>query len=215
MLAKKMRIKEGTQIVALNAPSSYKKTLGALPKGVTITDKPGKKNNFVHLFVKNKKELDKQFLKVAKTLEADGLIWISYPKTTSGIQTDLTRDRGWDVLSAAKLRWLALISFDEKWSAFLLQNSAPQEQTKNSKEYHSNKEEWSDAKTKTVKIPADLESPLKKNKKARSFFDALSFTNKKEYVMWIVGAKRDETRSERIKKTIEKLIAGKKNPAEK
>ena len=55
-------------------------------------------------------------------------------------------------------------------------------------------------------------SSLKKNKKQLVFFDALSFTNKKEYIEWIVTAKREETRNERIKGTIERLGKGWKNP---
>ncbi|RYF90014.1 MAG: antitermination protein NusB, partial [Chitinophagaceae bacterium] len=45
-----------------------------------------------------------------------------------------------------------------------------------------------------------------------SFFDSLSFTNKKEYIEWIVTAKREETRTERIAGTIERLAKKWKNP---
>jgi len=53
---------------------------------------------------------------------------------------------------------------------------------------------------------------MKKNLDARLFFNELSFTNKKEYVEWIVSAKRQETRQERVKGTIERLLKGWKNP---
>jgi uncharacterized protein YdeI (YjbR/CyaY-like superfamily) len=63
--------------------------------------------------------------------------------------------------------------------------------------------------------PTELEKIFTRHKKAREFFQALSFTNQKEYVSWIEGAKRDETRTRRLEATVEKLLAGKKNPSEK
>src|SRR6186997_3315159 len=51
-----------------------------------------------------------------------------------------------------------------------------------------------------------------KNKKALEFFNTLSFTNKKEFIEWIVTAKREETRKERVDGTIERLMKSWKNP---
>ena len=44
------------------------------------------------------------------------------------------------------------------------------------------------------------------------FFQTLSFTNKKEYIDWIITAKRDETRKERLSASIDRLEKGWKNP---
>jgi uncharacterized protein YdeI (YjbR/CyaY-like superfamily) len=62
---------------------------------------------------------------------------------------------------------------------------------------------WVNPTTKEVKLPDDLAAALKKNKKQSDYFNSLSFTNKKEYIEWIVTAKREETRTERIKGTID------------
>jgi|ERR1043165_2748694 hypothetical protein len=215
MLAKKLKLKENTTIITINAPADYKKSLGALPKGVTISTKPAKENEFVHIFVKNKANLEKNIFKAIKLLAPGGMIWISYPKGTSGIQTDLTRDKGWECLNKVNMEWNALISFDDNWSAFAMKNIPPKGQSRASKEYHENQKAYADAKTKTVIVPDDLKKAFEKSKKAQSFFESLSFTGRKEYVMWIVGAKREETRIERVKNTIVKLLAGKKNPTEK
>ena len=66
--------------------------------------------------------------------------------------------------------------------------------------------------TKEVKLPDDLAAALKKNKKANEFFQSLSFTNKKEYIEWIVTAKQEKTRTERVAGTIERLNKQWKNP---
>ena len=69
-----------------------------------------------------------------------------------------------------------------------------------------------DIDERTVEIPADLNQIFKKNTAARSLFDGLSYTNRKEYAEWILAAKKPETRAARIDKCIEFLLAGKKNP---
>lgn len=214
-LQKKLRIKPGTAIRSVKAPADYAKTLGNLPKDVTVTKGITKDHSFIHLFVKNQAELKKELPKAVKALAPNGMLWISFPKGGSGIQTDLNRDKGWESLEMVNMRWLSMISFDETWTAFLMQNTPPKAQSTASKDYHANSNAWADPKTKSVKVPDDLAAKFKSNAKARSAYEALNFTNRKEYVLWIVGAKREETRADRLSKTIAKLIAGKKNPAEK
>lgn len=71
-----------------------------------------------------------------------------------------------------------------------------------------------DEEERVVEIPPELAKALTKSK-MKAVFDALSFSNRKEYAAWIKGAKTDETRERRLLLAIEKLKAGKKNPAEK
>jgi len=66
----------------------------------------------------------------------------------------------------------------------------------------------SDAERKLV-VPPDLKSALVKNAKAKKTFENFNYTHKKEYVEWITGAKRDETRKKRLKTAIQWLIQGK------
>ena len=72
-----------------------------------------------------------------------------------------------------------------------------------------------DTDERIVEVPQDLKLLLSKKPKAKSAFEALSFTNKKEYVGWISQAKKAETREKRLTDTIEKLLSGKKNPSQK
>ena len=58
--------------------------------------------------------------RAARALKPESLLWVAFPKGTSKIQTDLTRDKGWDVLQQADLKWVTLISVNDTWSAFLL-----------------------------------------------------------------------------------------------
>ena len=67
-----------------------------------------------------------------------------------------------------------------------------------------------DTQERVVAIPAELKRVFKSEKEARVAFDKLSYTHQREYVTWINDAKKDETRQNRIIKTIEMLKKGKK-----
>jgi hypothetical protein len=70
-----------------------------------------------------------------------------------------------------------------------------------------------DTEERVVEMPEDLQSALLKSRKAKDFFDTLSYTNRKEYAVWVSSAKRQETREKRLAESIKKLLAGKKNPS--
>ena len=59
-------------------------------------------------------------------------------------------------------------------------------------------------------MPPELAKALKKNKKARDFFEKLAPSYKKQFIGWIKVAKREETKEKRLKETIELLTQGKK-----
>ena len=65
------------------------------------------------------------------------------------------------------------------------------------------------AATKEVKTPADLMAALKKNKKALAHFEKYPPSHKKEYILWIEEAKREETRAKRIEQTVAWVAEGK------
>lgn len=72
-----------------------------------------------------------------------------------------------------------------------------------------------DLEERTIEIPEDLASVLYENTAAAQWFHSLSYTNRKEFVNWITGAKKQETREIRLAKTIELLLSKKKNPSDK
>lgn len=58
-------------------------------------------------------------------------------------------------------------------------------------------------------VPDDLRIALRKNKAAQKTYDSFSYSNKKEYVVWITGAKREETRERRLRTALEWMAEGK------
>lgn len=212
-IARKLKIKEGYILLTLNAPVYFQDHLQPLPGNVKVSAK-AKVYNQVHWFVQNKAQMEKEMGRLLTLIKDDVILWIYYPKGTSKIQTDLTRDKGWESLQAHgdKLTWISLISFDETWSVFGCRAKTEADKMKEAQPKTREIFNWVDPKTKTIKLPDDLAMALKKNKKEAAFFDTLSFSNKKEYIEWIVTAKREETRMQRIKETIEKLGKKWKNP---
>lgn len=209
----KLKIKENFILLTLNAPAGFKKGLTGLPTGTKIVT-GAKDYHQVHWFVHNRAQLEKEMSKVMKLLKADVIVWVYYPKGSSGIQTELTRDKGWDCLLAesGKLTWISLISFNETWSVFGFRAKTAADKKKEIKPKEREIFNWVDPKTKQVRLPYELSNAFKKDKKAAAFFGTLSFTNKKEYIEWIVTAKREKTRVERVNGTIERLGKGWKNP---
>jgi Bacteriocin-protection, YdeI or OmpD-Associated len=212
--AQKLKIKAGFTLLTFHAPKDFQKQLQPLPAGVKISA-TAKNYNQVHWFVENKAQLEKELDTILTLIKDEVTCWIYYPKGTSKIQTDLTRDKGWDSLLKRndKLTWINLISFDETWSVFGCRLKTEADRRKAAQPRQRPIFEYIDAKTKTIRLPGDLEDALKNNKKQESFFNTLSFTNRKEYVEWIVTAKREETRIQRVNATIERLGKEWKNPA--
>jgi hypothetical protein len=212
-ISDKLKIKEKFTLLTVNEPAGFKKGLQNLPRGVKITT-TGSAYDQVHWFVLNRAQLEKEMSKIMKLVKADVMVWVYYPKGTSKIQTDLTRDKGWDCLlkESDKLTWISLISFDDTWSTFGFRAKTEADKKKEAEPTVREIFNWVNPKTKEITLPDDLATALKKNKKEAAFFDSLSFTNKKEYLEWIVTAKREETRKERIAGTVEKLGKGWKNP---
>lgn len=115
-LAKKLKLNPGAQAALLNAPSGYAEMLSTEGDSFDLTLKGA--YDWIQIFVKSKAELDAIMPQVKTALKPVSLLWISFPKGTSKIQTDLTRDKGWD--SVQDLKWINLVSVDDTWSAFSL-----------------------------------------------------------------------------------------------
>ena len=212
-ITEKLKIKEGIVLLPINAPVDFEKKLAPLPADVKVVAK-AKKYDQVHWFVKDKAQMENELARILPLIKENMICWIYYPKGTSKMQTDLTRDKGWDSLlnHGDTLTWISLISFDKTWSVFGFRLKTEAEKKKEAQPKVREIFNYIDAKSKTIQLPDDLAAALKKNKRQETFFNTLSFTNRKEYVEWIVTAKREETRIQRIKDGIERLGKEWKNP---
>ena len=211
-LHSKLRLKPGLRLLTVNAPGDFSQSIDAASLNLTIS-RNAKAFDQIHWFVKTKKELEADLTKIINLLKEGVICWIYYPKGSSKIQTDLTRDTGWDLLlKQPNLKWLVLVSFDETWSAFSMRLKTAEDQQNEKATKVRPIFDYIDPVKKIIRIPDDLQKLLDKHKKEAEFFGSLSFSNKKEYVEWIVTAKKEETRKTRVEETIVKLAKKLKTP---
>ncbi len=116
-LSKKMKLKSGASAAVINAPKNY---MDELKHDTATSPTLNGKFDWIQIFVTNKAELEALAPKAVKALKPESILWISFPKGTSKIQTDLTRDKGWETLRELDLKWITLISVNDNWSAFAL-----------------------------------------------------------------------------------------------
>jgi hypothetical protein len=126
-LGKKLKLKRGQRAAVIGAPEGYIDSLRPLPEHVELSQELDGTFDWVQIFVKNQAEVARLLPRVLQSLKPESMLWVSFPKGTSKIQTDLTRDRGWDVVQQADLKWINLISVDATWSAFSLRPYKPGE----------------------------------------------------------------------------------------
>ncbi|MEW5799554.1 MAG: YdeI/OmpD-associated family protein [Bacteroidota bacterium] len=213
-LAKKLQIKPEDSIAVLNSPKDPSVLLSGLPKRTVILRKAGKPCDVVLLFAKNTDELNQFGPRAWASLKDNGIFWIAIPKKSSGMQEDLTMHTGWDTVDTLNLEAVASISIDATWSAFRFKPKGVRGTTR-AKQKAAGFDEFINIEKRTITPPKDFAARLAANRRAKDFFETLSFTNKKEYVVWILSAKAERTRLKRLDETMEKLNAGLKNPTEK
>ena len=114
-LVKKLGIKPGFNIVLVNAPTDYATELD-LPPDVTVNSRSGKPLDFAQLFVKSEKELQREFSEYAKRLNASGMLWVSWPKKSSGVSTNLSDNIVRGIGLAAGLVDVKVCAVNEVWS---------------------------------------------------------------------------------------------------
>jgi hypothetical protein len=116
-LVKKLRLQNVNRALILNAPEGYLELLVDVPEGVKIEGDLSGEFDFAQLFVKDRNELDQFIDQVLTAIEYDALLWISYPKGSSGVKTDLNRDKLWKALADKGIRPVTQVSIDKVWSA--------------------------------------------------------------------------------------------------
>jgi hypothetical protein len=116
-LSKKLLIKSDQTIAIVNAPPGFMELLLPLPEGVKVTKSLRAELEFVLMFVKTVVELEKLGKEAAKAVAYDAKFWVAYPKKSSKMKSDITRDVGWSSLEKAGFEGVAQIAIDETWSA--------------------------------------------------------------------------------------------------
>lgn len=119
-LPDKLGIKPNTRIALLNAPRGYAITLRPLPAGLRVTASLRGSFPFIQLFTTSRRDLERCFPALFRALAQDGALWISWPKKSSGVDTDLTEDVIRAVALAGGLVDVKVCAVDDVWSGLKL-----------------------------------------------------------------------------------------------
>ena len=119
-LAKKLGIKEQANVVVVDAPAHYRKLLEPLPAAVRFSAKANKTTDIVHVFGTKKSELARALTSYRKKLGASAAVWVSWPKKSAKVPTDITEDVVREVALPLGFVDIKVCAIDEVWSGLKL-----------------------------------------------------------------------------------------------
>ncbi len=116
-LKQKLGMKEGMKIALVHQPKNYAALLDGLPEGV----RPGRKDiDFVHIFSKDERSLRQDIERYKDLIRKNGIIWISWPKKSAKVETDITEQTIRDIALPLGLVDIKVCAVDEIWSGLKL-----------------------------------------------------------------------------------------------
>jgi hypothetical protein len=116
-ITKKLFMKAGMRALIVSAPAGYLKLLAPLPEGVTVASTPDGRYPFVQIFAKHLSEIGNIAKQFSKHAAPNAVVWLAYPKQTSGIESDLSRDRIREAMSSKGWNTVSIVALDEVWAA--------------------------------------------------------------------------------------------------
>jgi hypothetical protein len=117
-LARKLGIKPGMTVLVRDAPPDFASLLANVADGIKLVKASDKKVDCVIAFVRSKADVWDGASAVFSAVVDDGLLWFAYPKKSSAVKSDLSRDIGWEPVFAGGFDSVAQISIDETWTGF-------------------------------------------------------------------------------------------------
>lgn len=210
----KLQLGDEKNLLIQGLPSTIEKQFAKLSfaKNVTPLLKT-RRIDFALVFAVNQKQLQDIVREVIPAMHSDGKFWVAYPKQTSKIVSDLSRDCSWNCLEQMGFESVRMVTLDHVWCAVRFKpketdSTAP---ALNGLEAHLPVA----ASVDMVCVPEEMQAKLDTMRKANTIFHSLASANRKEYVNWYLAAKKPETRAARLDQLVEKVLAGKKHPTEK
>ncbi len=211
-LFEKLQLVDENSMLIQGLPSSIEKQFAKLSYAKNVTPLVKKRKvDFALVFAVNQNQLVNIMKDVLPALHNESKLWIAYPKVTSKIVSDLNRESSWDFFTQKEYEGVSLIDLDHMWSAMRFKMNGTVSSIIPS-ETKTQKEEKTEVKSigfdkKLTAIPNFLEKAFTKHQQAKEIFSALPVSHQNEYVVWIEGAKKDETKQRRLDSVIEKLMS--------
>ena len=117
-LAKKLGIKEGTKVAVIGAPKGYRALLDPLPAAVRFATKADATADVVHFFSTKKSALAHRLASYRKTLSADAAVWVSWPKKSANVPTEITEDVVRELALPLGFVDIKVCAIDDMWGVY-------------------------------------------------------------------------------------------------
>jgi len=119
-LAKKLGVKPGSNVFVADAPMAYERLLDPMPEGVNLQSAIDGLTDIAHLFVTSKANLARALKKSLTHLKPDAALWVSWPKKSSKVPTDITEDTIRELALPLGMVDIKVCAIDAVWSALKL-----------------------------------------------------------------------------------------------
>ena len=119
-VVQKLGIKPGFRIFVDGAPASYDDIIGPLPADVTLAPRLKAPLDMAHVFAKQAAALRKKLPACREAIAPDGMVWVSWPKKSSGVATDVTENVVRDTALSLGLVDVKVCAIDDTWSGLKL-----------------------------------------------------------------------------------------------
>lgn len=119
-LAKKLGLVPGSRVLALGAPRPYGELVAPLPAGIELVARPARTTDLVHLFETRRAELARRLATLRSRLRSEVPVWISWPKKSAKVVTDLTEDVVREVALPLGYVDVKVCAVDAVWSGLKL-----------------------------------------------------------------------------------------------
>jgi hypothetical protein len=214
---KKLQIKSGFKVSVMNAPENVATIFGDIPNSVEFVYQMQANSEAYLVFAITKADMFEALDKIKLFIADKTIAWIFYPKAKTALAADLNLMQSWNDLPKYDLAPCGSAAVNEIWTGIRVKPASNQKRSGVGNAEIANNEygKYIDVVNKIVTLPDDLKAALAKHPTALAYYEQLAYSHKKEYVLWIVTAKQEKTRLDRISKMIDKLLEQKKNPSEK
>lgn len=115
-LAKKLGIAQNSLVVLINAPENYLTLVTPLPEGVKFSTRLSNTSDIIHIFTTKRAELEKLFADCRQKLKPTGVIWVSWPKKTAKMPTEVTENVIRELALPMGFVDIKVCAIDETWS---------------------------------------------------------------------------------------------------
>jgi hypothetical protein len=119
-LSQKLGIKDGSEIYLLDPPNNYRSWIEPMPADVTIATRLSKNTDMIHIFTSSKSALSRALEVFRRKMKSDAAVWVSWPKKSSKVPTDITEDTVREVALPLGFVDIKVCAVTEVWSGLKL-----------------------------------------------------------------------------------------------